>query len=72
MQFLSGSFIDANLPYLTLMMGLIASLLLYVGLGHRIQRLGRALVLQKRRVESLEKQLAAPAGGVERRAASCA
>jgi hypothetical protein len=60
MQFLSSSFIDANLPYLTVMMGLIACLLLYLGLGQQIQKLRRALLLQRQRVESLEQQFVMP------------
>jgi hypothetical protein len=67
MHFLSGSFIEANLPYLTLLMGVITCLLLYLGLGHQLQKLRNALVLQKRRVESLEQRLLMPWGGGERR-----
>jgi len=66
MQFLSGSFIEANLPYLTLLMGVIACLLLYLGLGNQLQKLRYALVIQKQRVEKLEHRLAMPWGGVER------
>jgi DNA-binding NarL/FixJ family response regulator len=59
MEFLT-SFMDENIPYLTLLMGLIACLLLYLGLGHQLQKLRRALRLQMRRVDSLERQLATP------------
>jgi len=67
MHFLSGSFIEANLPYLTLLMGVIACLLLYLGLGQQLQKLRNGLLIQKRRVESLEQRLLAPWGGGERR-----
>lgn len=62
MEFLT-SFIDENLPYLTLLMGLVACLLLYLGLGHQLQKVRRALRLQMRRVASLEAQLAMPEAG---------
>jgi DNA-binding NarL/FixJ family response regulator len=62
MHFLSSSFLDANLPFLALLLGVSACLMLYLGLGYQVQTLRRALLRQKRRVERLEQQLAAPAG----------
>jgi hypothetical protein len=63
MEFLTSSFIDENLPYLTLLMGVMSCLLLYLGLGHQLQKLRRALGLQRRRIDSLERQLTTPEGG---------
>jgi hypothetical protein len=57
MRFLAGSFIEANLPYLALLIGVIACLLLYLGLGQQLQKLRRGLLAQKRRIESLEQRL---------------
>ena len=64
MHFLSNDFVEANLPYLTLLVGVVGCLLLYLGLGHQLQKLRRALLRQKHRVEKLE-QLATAAGGAE-------
>ena len=62
MHFLSNDFVEANLPYLTLLVGVVGCLLLYLGLGHQLQKLRRALLRQKHRVEKLE-----PAGDSRRR-----
>jgi hypothetical protein len=70
MHFLPEPFIEANLPYLTLLVGVIACLLLYLGMGHQLQRLRYALVLQRQRVEKLELRLSLTTGGGEREEAS--
>jgi DNA-binding NarL/FixJ family response regulator len=67
MQFLSSSYVDANLPYLTLLIGVVACLMLYLGLGHQMQKLRAALLAQRRRVESLEKELGMAGVGTEQR-----
>ena len=61
MHIFAASFIEENLQYLTLLIGVIACLLLYLGLGQQLQKMRRALLAQKRRVESLERRL----GGTE-------
>lgn len=68
MEFATSSFIDQNLPYLSLVMAVIACLFLYLGVGHQIQKLRYAVALHKQRVESLENQVLMLGGaGPERR-----
>ncbi len=70
MQFLSDGFIEANIPYLTLVIGVLGCLVLYLGLGHEIQRLRGALRMQRQRVEKLERRLSKVLGDGEEETAA--
>jgi hypothetical protein len=63
MEFITSGFVEENLPYLSLVMAVVACLLLYLGMGHQIQRLRYAMALHRQRVESLENQLLMLWGG---------
>jgi DNA-binding CsgD family transcriptional regulator len=70
MHLLTNGFIDANLPYLTLLVGVVGCLLLYLGMGQQVFRLRRALVHERRRVDGLEQRFSTTAG--QRREAALA
>jgi hypothetical protein len=57
MQFVSGSFIEANLPYLTLVAAVAGCLVLCLGVSLQMQRLFQVLTAHRQRVEALESQI---------------
>lgn len=62
MDYFLNSFLEANLPYVSLLVGVVASLMLYVVILYQVQQLRCSLVLYKQRVEGLENQLSAVGG----------
>jgi hypothetical protein len=63
MNQLMSSFMEVNLPYISLLIGVVTSLMLYVVTLYQVQKLRCTLAFYRQRVEGLEGQLSAALGG---------
>jgi hypothetical protein len=62
MNQLMSAFMDVNLSYISLLVGVVTSLMLYVVTLYQVQKLRCSLVFYRQRVEGLEGQLSALGG----------
>lgn len=62
MDYFLNSYLEAHLPYVSLLIGVVASLMLYVVTLYQVQRLRCSVVFYRQRVDGLEGQLSAVLG----------